>query len=247
MSQELIGVISDTHGRFDPKIPSVFKGVSHILHAGDIGDLRVLRQLEQIAPVTAVWGNVDEGNVPPGVEEMQTLQLGGLRIFMIHILGNPQRLTTALKQRIDQVQPDVVVFGHSHKPLHRETRKGAVFQPGQCRTKEILTSALSGFAEMSERQTAGRAHLSLNRISRSTLSNRVFGEERGSICRKQPEFLWQFNLSSGGSMHGAIQGIALHGVAASITDQMLDLSASHSNRGLGSSHMNNLLFDDRAI
>ena len=67
MSQDLIGIISDTHGVFDPKIPGIFKTVSHILHAGDIGDLRVLQQLERIAPVTAVSGNVDEGNVPPGV------------------------------------------------------------------------------------------------------------------------------------------------------------------------------------
>jgi hypothetical protein len=56
----------------------------------------------------------------------------------------------------------------------------------------------------------------------------VFAEERGPICRKQPEFLWQ--LSSGGSMHGAIQSIALYGVAASITDQMLDLSATLADR-----------------
>jgi putative phosphoesterase len=137
MSQELIGVISDTHGRFDPKIPRVFKGVSHILHAGDFGDLRVLRQLEQIAPVTAVWGNVDEGNVPPGVNEMQTLQFGGPRIFMIHILGSPQRLTTALKQRIEQVQPDVVIFGHSHKPLIERHGRVLYFNPGSAGPKRF--------------------------------------------------------------------------------------------------------------
>jgi putative phosphoesterase len=137
MSQELIGVISDTHGQFDPKIYSVFKGVSHILHAGDIGDLRVLRQLEQIAPVTAVWGNIDEGNVPPGVDEMQTLQLGGLRIFMIHILGSPQRLTRVLKQRIDQAQPNVVVFGHSHKPLLETHGKVLYFNPGSAGPKRF--------------------------------------------------------------------------------------------------------------
>ena len=137
MSQELIGVISDTHGRFDPKISSVFKGVSRILHAGDIGDLRVLRQLEQIAPVTAVWGNVDEGSVPPGVDEMQTLQLGGLRIFMIHILGGPQRLTRVLKQRIDQAQPNVVVFGHSHKPLLETHGKVLYFNPGSAGPKRF--------------------------------------------------------------------------------------------------------------
>ena len=137
MNQDLIGIISDTHGRFDPKIPQAFKGVSHILHAGDIGNLQVLRQLERIAPVTAVWGNVDEGNAPPGVDEEKTLQLCGLRIFMIHILGNPQRLARALKQKIDFVQPDVVVFGHSHQPLLEQHGKVLYFNPGSAGPKRF--------------------------------------------------------------------------------------------------------------
>lgn len=137
MSPELIGVISDTHGQFDPKIPGVFKGVSHILHAGDIGGLRVLHQLEQIAPVTAVSGNVDEGNAPPGVDAEKTLQLCGLRIFMIHILGNPQRLARELKQKIDFVQPDVVVFGHTHKPLLEQHGRVLYFNPGSAGPKRF--------------------------------------------------------------------------------------------------------------
>jgi uncharacterized protein len=137
MRQDLIGVISDTHGQFDRKISSLFKGVSHILHAGDIGNLRVLQQLERIAPVTAVSGNVDEGSVPPGVEEEKTLHLCGLRIFMIHILGDPNRLARALQQRIDSVRPDVVVFGHSHKPLIEEHGKVLYFNPGSAGPKRF--------------------------------------------------------------------------------------------------------------
>ena len=155
MSQEIIGVISDTHGQFDPKIPSVFKGVSHILHAGDIGSLRVLRQLEQIARVTAVWGNVDEGNVPPSVEEMQTLQCGGLRIFMIHILGSPQRLTKVLKQRIDELQPDVVVFGHSHKPLIEKHGKVLYFNPGSAGPTRFSLPRSVGLLRCQNREPQG--------------------------------------------------------------------------------------------
>jgi len=55
-----IGVISDTHNFFDPKIPGLFNGVEHILHAGDIGLPRILLDLEAIAPVTAVSGNTDD-------------------------------------------------------------------------------------------------------------------------------------------------------------------------------------------
>lgn len=137
MIQELIGVLSDTHGHFDPQIPSAFKSVSRILHAGDIGDLRVLRQLEQIAPVTAVWGNVDEGGVPPGVSEMQTLHQCGLRVFMIHILGNPRRLNTVLKREILQAEPNVVVFGHSHKPLIEKHGNILFFNPGSAGPKRF--------------------------------------------------------------------------------------------------------------
>ena len=137
MIQQLIGVISDTHGQFDPKIPAIFKSVSHILHAGDIGNLRVLQQLKRIASVSAVSGNVDEGSVPPGVDEEKTLELCGLRIFMIHILGNPQHLNRALQQRIEQVQPDVVVFGHSHKPLLERHGKVLYFNPGSAGPKRF--------------------------------------------------------------------------------------------------------------
>jgi len=155
MSQGLIGIISDTHGRFDPKIPGIFKAVSHILHAGDIGDLSVLQQLERIAPVTAVSGNVDEGNVPPGVDEEKTLQLCGLRIFIIHILGNPQRLTRALQQRIDHVQPDVVVFGHSHKPLIEKHGRVLYFNPGSAGPKRFSLPRSLGLLRVQQGEPHG--------------------------------------------------------------------------------------------
>ena len=157
MSQGLIGVISDTHGQFDPKISSVFKGVSHILHAGDIGGLRVLHQLEQIAPVTAVSGNVDEGNVPPGVDAEKTLRLCGLRIFMIHILGDPQRLARRLQQRVDLVQPDVVVFGHSHKPLIEKHGRVLYFNPGSAGPKRFSLPRSLGLLRVQQ----GKPHCEL--------------------------------------------------------------------------------------
>ena len=137
MIQDLIGIISDTHGQFDPRIPNLFKNVSHILHAGDIGRLQVLQQLERIAPVTAVSGNIDEGIVPPGLQIEQTLELGGLQIFMIHILGNPRHLSRARQQRIDAVKPDVVVFGHSHKPLIEKHGRVLYFNPGSAGPKRF--------------------------------------------------------------------------------------------------------------
>lgn len=106
-----IGVISDTHGYLDPKIPKLFAGVEHILHAGDIGFASIILELEEIAPVTAVYGNTD---VDMPFRETEVIQLAG-RKFLVHHIVNPQSPGERAKERILRVQPDVVVFGHTHK------------------------------------------------------------------------------------------------------------------------------------
>ena len=58
-----IGVISDTHGYLDPAVVKLFGGVTHIIHAGDVGDAAILATLEAIAPVTAVSGNVESDDL----------------------------------------------------------------------------------------------------------------------------------------------------------------------------------------
>jgi uncharacterized protein len=121
-----IGVISDTHGFLDPKIPGLFAGVGHILHAGDIGDSFIVFELEQIAPVTAVTGNTD-ANLP--FKETEIVKLGG-RKFLVHHIVNPHAPPDKLKPRIARERPDAVVFGHTHKPFC-ETIGGILFlNPG---------------------------------------------------------------------------------------------------------------------
>ena len=73
----IIGLISDTHGYFDPQIPSLFAGVQHILHAGDIGGQRIIDELRAIAPVTAVLGNND---YDPSYQDTQVVELNGQRV-----------------------------------------------------------------------------------------------------------------------------------------------------------------------
>jgi uncharacterized protein len=108
-----IGVVSDTHGFFDPKLAALLAGVEHILHGGDVGTPAVLNELENIAPTTAVLGNVDIG-LPLKETEFITL---GTRRFLLHHIVNPQMLDGSLAQRIQRDKPDVVVFGHTHKPF----------------------------------------------------------------------------------------------------------------------------------
>ena len=91
-----LGLISDTHGFLDPRLPKIFRGVDHIFHAGDIGPDRLLAQLESIAPVTAVLGNTDSSN---WIRLTETLTLGG-RKFLIHHIVSPHSLTAELEAQI---------------------------------------------------------------------------------------------------------------------------------------------------
>jgi putative phosphoesterase len=121
-----IGIISDTHDYFDPKIPELFKGVDHILHAGDIGSHLITCQLEQIAPVTAVTGNTDR-DLP--VKETAVIELDG-RKFLIHHIVDPRELDEELRDRIKREEPDVVVFGHTHKMFCQMLGGILYFNPG---------------------------------------------------------------------------------------------------------------------
>jgi putative phosphoesterase len=122
-----IGVISDTHNFFDPKIPGLFQGVDHILHAGDIGLPGILFQLEEIAPVTAVSGNTDDPAFHYNLTEVT--QLAG-RKFLIHHIVHPPDLGDSPKGRVVREKPDVVVFGHTHKPFHQTIDGILFFNPG---------------------------------------------------------------------------------------------------------------------
>jgi putative phosphoesterase len=122
-----IGVISDTHNYLDPRIPSLFAGVDHILHAGDIGLPAILLQLEQVAPVSAVLGNTDD----PGFHYQQTevVEVAGGRFLVQHIV-NPQSLADPIKARIARERLNVVVFGHTHKPFCQTIGGALFFNPG---------------------------------------------------------------------------------------------------------------------
>jgi uncharacterized protein len=121
-----IGVISDTHSFLDPQIPRLFKDVAHIIHAGDVGATAITCELEKIAPVTAVLGNVDKGLT---YKETEIVVLDG-RKFLVHHIVDPRELHDELQEAISRERPDVIVFGHTHKRFCQIMGGVLFFNPG---------------------------------------------------------------------------------------------------------------------
>jgi len=121
-----IGVLSDTHGFLDPGIANLFAGVDHILHAGDIGNPMIELELKFIAPVTVVLGNTDHG-LP--FKDTEVVTLAGKK-FLLHHIVNPRALADDLKARLRRVQPDAVIFGHTHKQFAETVEGVFFFNPG---------------------------------------------------------------------------------------------------------------------
>ena len=121
-----IGVLSDTHGYLDPEVPALLAGVDHILHAGDIGLPWVVLELREIAPVTAVSGNSDDGLEFPTTE---LVELAG-RKFLVHHIVDPHEPAKVIGERIIRENPDVVVFGHTHRSFCEVIEGILYFNPG---------------------------------------------------------------------------------------------------------------------
>lgn len=123
-----IGLISDTHGLLRPAVFEHFEGVEHILHAGDVGTVDVLVELETIAPVTAVWGNTDDFEIRTRVPERAELELGGRRIVVVH--GHRFGSPTPELLRGAEPDADIIVYGHTHKPRIDRAGERLVVNPG---------------------------------------------------------------------------------------------------------------------
>ncbi len=123
----VIGLISDTHGYLDPRVLQLFAKVDHILHAGDIGSLKIVDQLEELAPVTAVLGNTDDPSMP--YREVEFIELANRRVLIHHIV-DPYQPTHRLSQAMSHHRPDTVVFGHTHKVCNLEHEGCLYLNPG---------------------------------------------------------------------------------------------------------------------
>lgn len=122
-NQIIVGVISDTHGLLRPEAVAPLRGSDYIIHAGDVGDAEILKQLNAIAPLTAVRGNVDREPWARKLPETQVLEAGGISIYVLHSVAD-------LDLKPEAAGFAAVVSGHSHMPK-QEVRKGVLyFNPG---------------------------------------------------------------------------------------------------------------------
>jgi hypothetical protein len=139
-----IGVISDTHDSLNfkeslKKAEELFKDVQLILHAGDIIDFDVIKSLEKIAPVKAVYGNMDKDKLKGEFPRKQVVKVNNHNIALIHILNKKTNYYQALKKEFKNEKIDVAIFGHTHNPVNEEQKGILFFNPGSA-TDEIFAT-----------------------------------------------------------------------------------------------------------
>lgn len=136
----VVGLISDTHGLLRPGVHAALTGVELILHSGDVGGSDILEELSLIAPVKAVFGNTDPTDQPGLVEEI-LVAIDGIQVHVSHghEVGSPT--PDKLAARYDA---DVVVFGHTHRPLVLRLGRQLFVNPGAAGPRRFnLTPSLA--------------------------------------------------------------------------------------------------------
>jgi putative phosphoesterase len=153
-SSLLIGVISDTHGRLDERVPDLFAGVHRIIHAGDIGDEELIWRLEAVAPVIAVRGNNDPPTMCFPVERLAVI--GGLTFFVRHQFATVEKMSVAQKRLIEQRMANAVIFGHSHQAYAGSWRGTLLFNPGSAGPQRFHLPRSVGLLEIADDQLSSR-------------------------------------------------------------------------------------------
>jgi len=109
-----IGLLSDTHGYLDPRLPEYFGDCDEIWHAGDIGDIKVSQELSKFKPFKAVWGNIDGQDIRKIYPENLRFKSEGLEVWIKHIGGYPGKYDRSVRNDIIAGPPGLFISGHSH-------------------------------------------------------------------------------------------------------------------------------------
>ena len=149
-----IGLISDTHGLLRPQALTAMQGCDAIVHAGDVGKPEILDALRAIAPLHAIRGNIDTAPWAQALPDVLDVEIAGVRLHVLHDLKTLAREPTGV---------DVVVSGHSHKPLLR-TRDGVLYiNPGSAGPRRFkLPISVGELTIIDDRASATILPLSIN-------------------------------------------------------------------------------------
>ena len=145
----LIGVISDTHGVLRPEAVEALRGSDAIIHAGDVGDPAILAKLREMAPVTAVRGNVDRGAWARKLPETNVLEIAGVAIYVLHIIEQ-------LDLKPEAAGFAAVIYGHSHVPKQEMKSHVLYFNPGSAGPKRFQLPVSVGRLEIAAGKITGK-------------------------------------------------------------------------------------------
>jgi uncharacterized protein len=154
-----IGVISDTHISGESEhIPGVileaFKHVDMVIHAGDMVNLGAIDELISVCPkVVAVAGNMDSQAVKKKYPLKQVFEILGFKIGLLHGHGAPLNLPGVLGNAFKQDNCDVIIFGHSHKPMNEYVDGVLFFNPGSA-TDSMIEDRSYGIIEIDKQINA---------------------------------------------------------------------------------------------
>lgn len=109
-----IGLLSDTHGWLDPVVVKHLKECDEIWHAGDIGGIEIADRLSEIAPLRAVYGNIDDHDIRIDYPKHQRFFCEDVDVWITHIGGYPKNYDRNVKPEIFENAPQLFISGHSH-------------------------------------------------------------------------------------------------------------------------------------
>lgn len=163
LMQHVIGVISDTHIPQFKRLPEAiwkhFASVELIIHAGDLSVLSVLSELETIAPVVAVQGNIERDEVVEKLPIKREVVAGTCRIGIVHILDEARNRVRAARREFPQAR--VVVFGHSHIPYNQEHDGQLLFNPGSATDRRRQPTCSIGLLHIDDEANTVRGEIIL--------------------------------------------------------------------------------------
>jgi putative phosphoesterase len=149
-----IGVLADTHipisaKRLPDDVISALKTCDLIIHAGDIVEMSFYKELEHIAPLKAVSGNMDSPELQGKLPDQLIVELEGRKIGVTHGKGNSSKVCQYVRDLFDK-KVDIIIFGHSHTPLNEKKGNMLLFNPGSPTDKIFAPYRSFGIIEISK-------------------------------------------------------------------------------------------------